>query len=111
MKNIINKEINRYCFISEFNDLKKLKIKLTTGYSSPIYKQPLYQEINKLWISKYQKFPDYNLQKCTNCEKKVPGGMKTGEKFFETEQFFRELEKFKKTYLCGICRDKNRLDN
>jgi hypothetical protein len=34
--------------------------------------------------------------------------MKTGEKFFETEQFFRELEKFKKTYLCGICRDKKR---
>ena len=28
MKNIINKEINRYCFISEFNDLKRLKLNL-----------------------------------------------------------------------------------
>ena len=63
-------------------------------------------------IKKKEKIVNFNLElKCTNCEKKVPGGMKTGEKFFETEQFFRELEKFKKTYLCGICRDKNRLDN
>ena len=54
----------------------------------------------------------FNLElKCTNCGKKVPGGMKTGEKFFETEQFFRELKEFKETYLCGVCRDKERLDS
>jgi len=42
--------------------------------------------------------------------KKVPGGMKTGEKYFQTEAFKIELEYFKKNYLCGICRDKKRLD-
>lgn len=63
-------------------------------------------------IQKNEKVVKFNLElKCNNCEKKVPGGMKTGERFFETEQFFRELEEFKETYLCGICRDKERGDN
>ena len=48
---------------------------------------------------------------CTNCGKKVPGGLKTGEKYYETEEFKIELESFKKNYLCGICRDKKRLVN
>ena len=54
----------------------------------------------------------FNLElKCTNCGKKVPGGMKTGEKFYETDEFYNELDQFKKTYLCGVCRDKERLDS
>ena len=44
-------------------------------------------------------------------DKKVPGGLKTGEKYFQTEAFKIELANFKKNYLCGICRDKNKIKN
>ncbi len=47
---------------------------------------------------------------CTNCGKKVPGGLQASEKFYGTEPFNKELELFKKNYLCGICRDKKRLE-
>ena len=47
---------------------------------------------------------------CTNCGKKVPGGLQASEKFYGTEPFKKELENFKKDYLCGICRDKKRLE-
>ena len=46
---------------------------------------------------------------CSECKKRVPGGMKTGLKFYHTKEFQEELEKFKKNYLCGICRDRKRL--
>ncbi|MCH9659127.1 hypothetical protein K0U27_10670 [archaeon] len=45
---------------------------------------------------------------CTSCRKQVPGGMKTGKKYYQTEEFKIELEEFLKNYLCGICRDKSR---
>ncbi len=45
---------------------------------------------------------------CTSCGKKVPGGLQAGEKYYETEAFKKEIESFKETYLCGICRDKKR---
>ena len=45
---------------------------------------------------------------CTNCGKKVPGGMKAGEQFYKSKEFKKELEEFTRTYLCGICRDKKR---
>ncbi len=45
---------------------------------------------------------------CTCCGKKVPGGFKTGEKYYQTKEFNIELEDFKRNYLCGICRDKTR---
>jgi hypothetical protein len=48
---------------------------------------------------------------CNNCRKQVPGGLKTGEVYFKTESFKTELENFKKLYLCGICRDKKRIEN
>ena len=52
----------------------------------------------------------FNLElQCANCNKKVPGGMKTGKKYFETEEYKIEIEKFKKVYLCGVCRDKKRI--
>jgi len=46
---------------------------------------------------------------CTNCGKKVPGGIKTSEKYYDTESFLKEVRDFKKNYLCGRCRDKKRL--
>jgi hypothetical protein len=51
----------------------------------------------------------FDFRNCTNCGKKVPGGLKTGEKYYETDSFKKELDLFKKTYLCGICRDKKRV--
>ena len=45
---------------------------------------------------------------CSNCGKQVPGGLKVGENYSKTESFQIELENFKKSYLCGICRDKKR---
>ena len=48
---------------------------------------------------------------CNNCGKQVPGGLKTGEVYFKTKLFKTELENFKKSYLCGICRDKKRIEN
>jgi len=47
---------------------------------------------------------------CTNCGKSVPGGIKTSEKYSKTNDFKKELEEFKKNYLCGICRDKKRVN-
>jgi len=48
---------------------------------------------------------------CTNCGKLVPGGLQTGESYYQTKAFKIELENFKKSYLCGICRDKKRQGN
>lgn len=45
---------------------------------------------------------------CSKCGKKVPGGMKTGENYFGTDEFKTEIANFKKNYQCGICRDKTR---
>ncbi len=45
---------------------------------------------------------------CSNCGKQVPGGMKTGEKSYQSKAFSHDLEEFLKNYLCGICRDKKR---
>ena len=45
---------------------------------------------------------------CTSCGKQVPGGLKTGEKYYQTQKFRIELEEFLRIYLCGQCRDKIR---
>ena len=51
----------------------------------------------------------FNLDiRCSDCGKQVPGGMKTGEKFYHSKEFNNEMEEFLKNYLCGICRDKKR---
>ena len=47
--------------------------------------------------------------KCTKCGKKVPGGIQTSEKYFETKEFKSEIDNFKTNYLCGRCRDKKRV--
>ena len=61
-------------------------------------------------IGKNEKIIKFNVEiQCINCCKKVPGGMKSGETYFNTEEFNRDLEEFKKTYHCGICRDKKRV--
>jgi hypothetical protein len=63
-------------------------------------------------IEENEEIIKFNLElQCVNCNKKVPGGMKTGEKYFETEEYNIEIEKFKKTYLCGVCRDKKRISD
>jgi hypothetical protein len=63
-------------------------------------------------IKKDEKIIKFNLKmQCVNCNKQVPGGMKSGENYFNTDEFNKELEKFQKTYLCGICRDKKRTKN
>ena len=46
---------------------------------------------------------------CNDCGIAVPGGLQTGESYFQTENFKIELEEFKQDYLCGICRDKKRV--
>ena len=62
-------------------------------------------------ISKNEKTVRFNVEiNCTNCGKKVPGGMKAGKKYYQTKAFKIELENFKTSYLCGICRDKKRLE-
>lgn len=46
---------------------------------------------------------------CNDCGVLVPGGLQTGESYFQTDDFKIELEEFKQNYLCGICRDKKRV--
>ena len=61
-------------------------------------------------ISKNEKTMRFNVEiHCTNCGKKVPGGLKAGEKYSQTKAFEIELENFKASYLCGICRDEKRV--
>ena len=47
--------------------------------------------------------------KCSNCKAQVPGGIQASEKYYGTDAFYEEMEVFKKKYLCGRCRDKNRI--
>ena len=63
-------------------------------------------------IDKNEKKINFHLNlKCSKCQKKVPGGMKSSESYFGSESFKVEIENFKKNYLCGICRDKKRITN
>ncbi len=62
-------------------------------------------------IKKNEKKVKLNLDiYCTSCGKKVPGGIKTSEKYYDIKLFLKEVEDFKKNYLCGICRDKKRVN-
>ncbi len=62
-------------------------------------------------IKKNEKTIRLNLDiNCTSCGKSVPGGIKTSEKYSKTNDFIKEFEEFKKNYLCGICRDKKRVN-
>lgn len=63
-------------------------------------------------INKDEKKIKFNLDLvCSECGKKVPGGMKSGESYFGSDAFKNEIINFKRNYLCGICRDKKRKDN
>ncbi|WP_299290583.1 hypothetical protein [Nitrosopumilus sp.] len=46
---------------------------------------------------------------CTKCGKQVPGGIQTGEKYAQSAEFQHDLKELKENYLCGICRDKKRV--
>jgi|TARA_B100000959_G_scaffold145971_1_gene153272 hypothetical protein len=60
-------------------------------------------------VSNNEKKVKFNEEiRCTNCRKQVPGGLQAGEAYYQTKSFKIELENFKKSYLCGICRDKKR---
>ncbi len=62
-------------------------------------------------INKNEPTIRFNLNlNCTNCGKKVPGGMLTSKKYYGTYSFLLEVDNFKKEYLCGSCRDKKRID-
>jgi len=61
-------------------------------------------------IKKNEKIIKFQLKLfCTKCGKSVPGGMRASEKYYNSESFRIEIEKFKKKYLCGICRDAKRI--
>jgi len=63
-------------------------------------------------VNKNEKKIKFNLVlHCTKCGKKVPGGMKASESYFGSDLFNLEIINFKKTYLCGICRDKKRISD
>ncbi len=47
---------------------------------------------------------------CTNCSKRVPGGIKASEGFSKTREFQDEVCRMRKGYLCGACRDRKRVD-
>lgn len=46
---------------------------------------------------------------CTECGKQVPGGIQTGENYAQSTEFQKDLMELKENYLCGICRDKKRI--
>jgi len=61
-------------------------------------------------INENEKRIKFNIDiSCSNCRKKVPGGLQASEKFYNTADFKTELENFQKTYLCGKCRDEKRI--
>ena len=61
-------------------------------------------------ISKGEELVKFHLDiQCTDCGRKVPGGLQASEKFYGTESFRIELADFKRDYLCGVCRDRNRV--
>ena len=61
-------------------------------------------------ISENEKRIKFNVEiQCNSCGKKVPGGLKAGERYSQTDAFKQELKDFKRSYLCGICRDKKRV--
>jgi len=62
-------------------------------------------------IQKGEKTIRLNLDiNCTNCGKSVPGGIKSSEKYSKTVDFKKQIKEFKKNYLCGVCRDKKRVN-
>ncbi len=88
------------------------------------FHKPIIQKINCIYLKMIRKNviigkindsePSirFNLNlNCTKCGKKVPGGMRTSEKYFGSHSFKLEVDNFKKNYLCGICRDKKRVND
>ena len=62
-------------------------------------------------IRKDEKRIRFNLDiKCSNCKAQVPGGIQTSEGYYGTDSFYKEIEEFKKKYLCGKCRDRKRVN-
>jgi len=61
-------------------------------------------------IKKNEKKIEFELHiTCVSCKRKVPGGMKTSEKYYGTDLFCEEIKKFRENYLCGRCRDEKRI--
>ncbi len=47
--------------------------------------------------------------RCGKCSRKVPGGITTSKRIHGTEEFYKMLKRFKASYLCGTCRDAERV--
>ncbi len=47
--------------------------------------------------------------RCSSCKKGVPGGVTVSERLYGSDGFAAEIQAFKRDYLCGICRDKERV--
>lgn len=61
-------------------------------------------------IEKNDKIIKFSLDlHCIDCGSHVPGGIKTSEKYYNSELFHVEVENLQKKYLCGKCRDKKRI--
>lgn len=49
--------------------------------------------------------------RCNECRKRVPGGIQTSARFYDSGAFDVALQEFKDKYLCGICRDAQRREH
>ena len=47
--------------------------------------------------------------RCSNCKKSVPGGMTVSRRHHDSDGFGADLREFMEGYLCGTCRDKERI--
>ena len=62
-------------------------------------------------ISKNDESVKFNIPiYCTECNKKVPGRILAEKRYAQSKAFRTELANFKKNYLCGICRDRKRVN-
>lgn len=46
---------------------------------------------------------------CNRCAKSVPGGITVSERIYGTDEFQVMLSEFLESYLCGVCRDMQRV--
>ena len=61
-------------------------------------------------FEKIEKIIKFNVKiKCINCNKQIPGGIKSSKHYFNTNKFNKELNKFQKIYLLAFVEIKKEL--